>query len=171
VTAQPQKKWSKWPLLVVALLGGHVTILVAIVTVATRDPSFAVMPNYYENAVHWDQSQAALRASAKLGWKLENIPSDTSDALGRRTVTFALADAAGKPVANAKVDVTAFHHSHATTPTQLSFTTGVDGKATPVVSIRHAGFWSFQCTAVAADGKTTFTETVTQYINPPRAMP
>ena len=112
-----------------------------------------------------------MRASAKLGWKLDLTPADGSDALGRRNVTFKLADAAGKPVGGAKVDMTAFHHSHATTPTRLSFTTGADGKATPLVSVRHAGFWNFQCTAVAADGSTTFTETVTQYINPPRTTP
>ena len=162
---RPAKR-SKWPLLVVALLAAHVMILVVVVLVATRDPSFAVTPNYYENAVHWDQSQAQRRASEKLGWRLEVAAADEAERDGSRAVTFTLADAAGTPLTGAKLDVTCFHHAHANQPVHLNATTAADGRATQVMPLRRAGFWDFQCLATAADGR-TFTQTITQYVNPP----
>ena len=164
--AKGRGKQSKWPLLVMALLGGHVAILVAVVVVATRDPSFAVTPNYYENAVNWDRSQAQKRASAKLGWKLEIVAADEADAKGRRAVTFALTDPTGAAIGNATLTVTCFHHARATEPTRLNMMTAADGRAIQLLPIRHAGFWDFQCNAVAPDGR-MFTATVTQYVNPP----
>ena len=156
---------SKWPLLVVALLGGHVLILVAVVMVATRDPSFAVVPNYYENAVAWDQQQAEKRESAKLGWQLKVTPADEVDLLNRRAITFMLTDASGAGVAGASLDVTCFHHSHATRPIRFSATTAADGQVTQWLTVRHAGFWDFACQAVAADGR-KYVETVTLFVNP-----
>ena len=167
--ASPPAKRSRWPLLVVAMLAGHVLILVTVVIIATRDPSFAVTPNYYENAVNWDESQAVKRASEKLGWRLEIVAADEADAAGRRAVTFALADATGAPIGNAAIDVNCFHPAPAPRPTRLTATTAADGKATQLLPIRHAGFWDFQCKAVAADGR-TFVTTVTQYVNPPTRL-
>jgi nitrogen fixation protein FixH len=152
----------------VALLSGHVIILAIVALVATRDPSFAVTPDYYEQAVAWDATQAAKRHSAQLGWKLQITPADEADALARRTVTFTLIDAVTTPVAKAKIDVICFHHSRANQAERFTLTTDDEGKASRAIPIRHAGFWDFQCKASA--GEKTFTTTLTQFINPPARL-
>ena len=44
----------RWPAILLALLGGHAAICVAMIVVATNDPSFAVEPEYYTRALDWD---------------------------------------------------------------------------------------------------------------------
>jgi len=157
------RKWGKWPFIIVGLLLTHTLLMTVAVMIATHDPSFAVTPNYYEQAVNWDKDKAAKAASAQLGWKLEVEPAGRVDPLGRRVATFVLTDGAGKPVAGAKLDVLYFHHAHAAEPQKLSITTGADGRAQQLVPMRHAGFYDFRCTAVA-QGK-TFAATITQFVN------
>jgi nitrogen fixation protein FixH len=132
------------------------------VAIATRDRSFAVLPNYYDNAVHWDQDQAKKRASEQLGWKLEIFPAESIDPLGRRNVTLRLTDATGQPLP-ASIEVSYFHHAHANEPQTLSATTGSDGRASVAAPMRYAGFYDFRCTATA--GKQTFTTTLTQFVS------
>jgi hypothetical protein len=165
--AAPAKGRSRWPFLVVALLAGHVLILAAVVLVATRDPSFAVTPDYYEQAVAWDATQAQKRASEKLGWKLDLLAGDEADRAAGRELSLTLRDASGAAIAGATIEVMCFHHSHATRPQRFTVTTAADGKALATTAIRHPGFWDFRCIARARDQ--AFTTTITQSINPPVA--
>ena len=153
---------SKWPFIVVGLLLAHVGLMTAAVMLATRDKSFAVTPDYYEQALHWDRDQAAKRASEKLGWKLEIQPADQVDPLGRRAATLALTDATGKPIPDAAIEIVYFHHSHAASPLTLKAVTGADGRATQSVPMRYSGFYDFRCTATA--GGKTFVSTITQFV-------
>src|SRR3954466_7927827 len=101
--ATPTRKFRywPWPLIVVGLLLGHVSIMVTAVILATGDKSFAVLPNYYEKAVNWDKNQAELRASEKLGWQVTLVPSPDVDPAGHRSLMLTLADATGHAVADA----------------------------------------------------------------------
>src|SRR5215207_5791090 len=92
-TPQHNPKRPRWPFIVAGLLVVHVALMTVAVVIATHDRSFAVLPNYDDNAVHWDRDQAKRRASAKLGWKLEIVPAETVDPIGRRNVSVRLTDA------------------------------------------------------------------------------
>lgn len=49
----------RWPLIVIGLLLGHVCLMAVAVTVAVRDRSNPVVPDYYQKAADWDRTHAA----------------------------------------------------------------------------------------------------------------
>jgi nitrogen fixation protein FixH len=157
------RRHLKWPLIVVGLLTGHFSIMVVAVVIATHDKSFAVLPDYYQKAVHWDDSQAELRASERLGWKCAFTPSPEVDPLGRRAVTLTLIDAVGKPVTDADVQVTYFHHARPAELFNVSLRTDDAGRAIQTITMRNQGFWQVNVTASKAGQK--FVQTTTPFVS------
>jgi len=161
VTRKP-RHW-KWPLIVIGLLLGHVAIMVTAVVLATSDKSFAVLPDYYQKAVNWDRSQADLRASEKLGWQVILVPSPNVGPTGRRTLTLTLTDSAGQPIANADVEVNAYHQARPNELIQASFRTDTAGQASQVVTMRREGFYQIAITARA--GTQRFVTAITPFVS------
>jgi hypothetical protein len=64
-------KQSLWAYVPALLLGCMFVGLGSMAYVAIHDPHFALEPNYYDKAVHWDAAQAEERASRELGLVLE----------------------------------------------------------------------------------------------------
>jgi hypothetical protein len=60
----PNTHKSRWPLIVIALLVGHICLMTVAVAIATHDRNGAIIPDYYQKAVNWDRTQAQLRANA-----------------------------------------------------------------------------------------------------------
>lgn len=54
----------RWVLIIVGLLVIHAACMLIAVWIATRQSTGAI-PDYYQKAVHWDQSQAQTRKSDK----------------------------------------------------------------------------------------------------------
>jgi hypothetical protein len=50
---------KRWPFFVVALLSTHVGLMSWAVVKCVRDPNSAIIPNYYEKAVRYDEFKAA----------------------------------------------------------------------------------------------------------------
>lgn len=152
---QPRKPAGKWPWIIVGLLGGHVTIMIIAVTIAVHDRSFSVVPNYYQRAVNWDQTQAEKRASEKLGWRVRVEASEQVDPLGRRAISFVLSDAQGKPIDHARMSVEYFHDAHGDEEKQVKLTPDArdPSRFSAVLPMRYAGDWEFTFT-VTAQGKT-----------------
>ena len=75
------KKGRVWPFLLGGMLALGVGMNLAMVVVATQDPSFAVEPDYYQKALAWDGTMAQEGANRDLGWQLEagcgSSPSDS----------------------------------------------------------------------------------------------
>jgi nitrogen fixation protein FixH len=168
MTANPlipsdSRRHLKWPLIVIGLLVTHVTAMIVIVVIATHDKSFAVLPNYYQNAVHWDDAQAELRASQRLGWQCAFIPSPDVDPLGRRSVTVTLVDASGKGIAGADVELTFFHHARPAELIKATLRSDEQGRATQIVTMRNEGFWQVNLTATK-DGR-KFVQTTTPFVS------
>jgi nitrogen fixation protein FixH len=161
VTRKP-RHW-KWPLIVVGLLLGHISIMVTAVVLATSDKSFAVLPDYYQKAVNWDRSQADLRASEKLGWQVILVPSPEVDPTGHRTVTLTLSDAAGQPIANADVEVSAYHQARPNEMIQATFHTDASGQASQALAMRREGFYQIGITARA--GTQRFVTAMTPFVS------
>ncbi|HEX8916406.1 MAG TPA: FixH family protein [Humisphaera sp.] len=161
VPAAPKRARKWWPTIIVGLLAGHTSLMVAFYFIATRDRSFSVDPDYYRKAVKWDEAQAERRASEQLGWKAEVRPADRADATGQRAVALSLTDAAGQPLPVAAIEVLYFHHAHgqdAKTAAVLADPT--DGRRFPAtLAMPHAGTWEFHLTAKS--GTQTFVKTET----------
>ena len=151
---KPQRPWRywTWPLIVVSLLLGHVSIMVTAVILATGDKSFAVLPNYYERAVNWDKNQAELRASEKLGWQVTLVPSPDVDPTGRRALSLTLTDAAGQPNAGADVELTWYHHARPAELLKASLHTDAAGRASDNIIMRNEGVYQINV-SVKADGR------------------
>jgi len=134
-----------WPVGLVTLLSGSIAICVATAIVAARDPSYALEPDYYEQAVSWDESSRARQASLSLGWVATVQVSDPVDAAGTRTLSVLLVDAAGDPVCADRVEATAFHHARRREPVALRFGTGdaapAEGPGAPISA--EAGRWTW----------------------------
>ncbi len=102
-----------WGSLIVGLLGSQVAVGVVSIVLATSDPSFAVVPDYHEKALKWDEAVAARQASDKLGWSCGLSLSPAADQLGQRTLVASLKDRNGAPLDNLDATVRVFHHARA----------------------------------------------------------
>lgn len=138
------KNGAWFPYLIIGLLllsvGSNVYLLVR----ATNDPSFAVEPDYYEKAVHWDDHQAARAASDKLGWKIR------VDAR-REMLRIELRDALGRPIDGAEVEVIAFHNARAAE--RINGLMLPRGRGVYVLErpFARAGIWEYRLAAVLED--------------------
>jgi nitrogen fixation protein FixH len=161
VTCYP--KSLRWPIIVISLLSVHLLLMLLVAAIATRDRSFAVIPDYYRNAIEWDQRQAQRRASEALGWKLTIEPSEQIDPLGRRAIRFTLTDAQGRRVEAAFLDVSCFHHAHARDVVRVTLSATEPGRFAATLPMRYPGFWQFDIKATARDQM--FTTSITHYVN------
>lgn len=53
----PRYSSRRWPIIVIAMLAGHLAIMATAVTLASRS-HYDVIPNYYQRAVDWDKNRA-----------------------------------------------------------------------------------------------------------------
>ena len=151
-----------WPIAIIVLLCVHAIAMIAVVFVATRDPSFAVEPNSYKKAVAWDASRAQQKASERLGWSVSIRTSDHTDLLGRRRITCRLTDKDGIPVAAATVGLEVFHHARAADRVQVSLNPEENGIYSAEVPMKRAGTWEFRL--AARRGTELFTTVATEQV-------
>lgn len=52
----------RWPIIILAMLAGHVLFIATAITLATRS-RYDVIPDYYRHAVNWDIDRAARPAT------------------------------------------------------------------------------------------------------------
>ncbi len=103
-------KW-KWTGLIVGFLGVQVVMSAVAIFLANSDPSHAVIPNYHQQALEYDQVLAARQASQRLGWIWTIDPGMEQTAPGKHSLTVRIRDAAGKPITNAEVTLQISHHA------------------------------------------------------------
>jgi hypothetical protein len=103
---------SLWAWVPVGLLGAMFAGLGTLTYIALDDPHFALEPDYYEKAVHWDRAQALARESAATGINAEVGPLVRS-ADGSVELQLRLLDRDAKPVVGASVSLEAFPNAFA----------------------------------------------------------
>jgi len=140
-----------------------VFILIAI-TLATGDRSFAVVPDYYQKAVDYDDRKALLAESAELGWQAELTAGERIDALGAREVVVMLRDVEGKPVTDAAVKVSGYHYARAGEPVAFEGVEALPGQYVGQGRVSREGFWQFEIDAQR--GEQRFFTTFKQYVAP-----
>lgn len=145
------------PAVVLGLLGGHVVFILLAITLATGDRSFAVVPDYYQKAVAYDDRKAALAVSAALGWRVALEPGAQVTSLGERDVLVRLRDREGAAVSGAQVAVSGYHFSRADEPVSFELAEALPGQYVGRAPLGREGFWWFELTAVRG-GEDFFTE-------------
>lgn len=153
------KSGKQWPLLVVGLLLAQFCISGTTIYLAHSDPHFGVEPNYYEKAVHWDDTARQRETNRKLGWKAAVAISPDADGNGRRQVTVTIMDADGAAVQQAKIDVESFHHLSSSQRAHWSMAETEPGTYAGTPQMPNPGVWELRFVAMSAGQTFTFIET------------
>lgn len=150
------------PFVVIGLLGGHMIFIFTAITLGTGDPSFAVVPDYYQKGVDYDDRKALLAESAELGWSAEVIPGASIDAVGRRELVVQVRDAAGRAVQGLDLKIDAYHVARASEPVAFACVEVLPGQYVAEARMSREGFWQF--TINATSGEKRFIAELRQFI-------
>ncbi|MGN6103482.1 MAG: FixH family protein [Kofleriaceae bacterium] len=96
---------AKWLVGICVLLGGNAVAMAALIAFA-RDGGDQVIPEYYEQASRYDEVVDQAARSRELGWR-------ATAAIEGGAVVVELRDAAGAPIAGARVQVAGHQRAHA----------------------------------------------------------
>ncbi|MDG2223838.1 MAG: FixH family protein [Rubripirellula sp.] len=158
-TANRRAAW-KWGSLVVGLLGLQVAGGIFAIMLATGDESVAVVPDYHQKALQWDEKRAVKRASDQLGWQcvIEALP--VSEGRGFAGLTAALKDDQGEIIKAKQGTLRWFRHTRANSVQQIPIPGG------PLTAMRLEdcfdanGLWDVTIDVTDLDGN-RFTQTAT----------
>jgi len=153
----------RWISFIVAILGTSVTVAMVMLYVSATDPSVGVEPDYYQQALHWDEHAAQRRVNAQLGWSID-LRENPADTIGQRELTLSLTDREGDPIEDATVGVVAFHNARAADRFAFPMLPAGDGLYTAVEPLKRAGRWEFRFTVVTPDS--IFTEIMPADLQP-----
>jgi len=152
----------RWPVLIIGALAIHALVSLAVVFVATSNPSYAVEEDYYQKALRWDDRRAQDRRNAELGWQvaLDIRPPSSPGAMA--TLEMVITDRDLRSVEGATVSVEAFHNARADRILRAPLDQAGDGVYAARLGMRRSGVWEFRITAVRGD--TTFTHRETRFV-------
>lgn len=156
--------WT-WPVLIGCIMLLQFSIVGTLIVASSSNPSFAVEPNSYQKAVHWNDAAAQRQANERLGWRTEIAVSDHASIVGEREISLAMHDPAGAPIDDASVSAQVFHHARAKERATIEFEPRGGGNYVARARLDREGSWEMRFTA--ARGGTIFTKTVIESVNSP----
>jgi len=112
--------------------------------VAIDDPNFALEPNYYDKAVHWDRSQAEARHNSELGLKIELVAPLAMGADGKVDVRFSVKDRRDLAFSGAEVEVEAFPNAFASRVEHVNLRETEPGLYTGELARGVRGLWELR---------------------------
>jgi nitrogen fixation protein FixH len=163
ISVLPENKKAAlfWIGLVLVLLASQIAVGVISVILATRDPSFSVVPDYHAKALNWDQVVQIRQASSKLGWQATIDVSSVPDRLGERSLIVHICDKSRDPMNNLQVNVTAYHHARASESVEGDMRFVGDGLYAIQLPMARDGTWEIEIHANGpADQHYEYTQTV-----------
>jgi nitrogen fixation protein FixH len=153
-----------WPWILVGLFAVAGLANGLLVIKATSDPSFAVVPDYYERSLVWDQKMSQDRENRRLGWRVGlQIARDG----GEVALTARLLDRRGATLGGAKVEVQALHKARASRvlTAALREQRAKGGVYVGWLPMRRPGLWELSFAAQRGDQR--FTAVLVQELDPP----
>ena len=149
---------SRWALVPVGLLVSSVVGFTWMALVAVRDPNFALEPDYYQKALHWDQTQGQAATNQRLAYRFSVLPIVTLDASGRATFWLKLVDSSGRPIRGARVLAEAFPNAFSGEISNLTFQEHESGSYSATVAAKRAGVWELRLAAENGTDRATAIE-------------
>lgn len=139
-----------WPGAVVLLLTMTITKGTIAVIAATGNPgSFAVVDDYYEKGLRWDEHKAQLTKNTELGWQA-SVEVGEPDPLHHRPLVVTLQDREGIPIEGAVIEASCFHHAAANRVETLTLEAGpTPGQYQAQADIARKGLWQISLTVTA----------------------
>lgn len=130
-----------WALFPVVLLVAMLVGLGSIAAIAVADPSFAVEQDYYQKAVHWDQSQQQQSDNVRLGWK---VTMELEPEAGGALLRVRVLDGDGAALPAERVSVVAFHNARAAAKVGGELRRDSKGALSLRLPLRRSGLWEFR---------------------------
>lgn len=149
-----------WPALVIALLSGQVLLILIMAYVAVSDQSFAVEPDYYQQALHWDAMQAQARVNVALNWQVQIDVGSQADLFRNRDFRCTITDRTGQPVDGASVQLTAFPHARGSQRSRLDLDPQGLGRYGTRLHMPRAGLWEFRLAVTRGEDVFTVVEQI-----------
>lgn len=137
------KRGLQWPIgiALVLILSAGSNIWVALI--AAHDEAFAVEPDYYQKAVHFDDEMALRAGSAKLGWRV--IPTLALGVPGQSgSLDATVTDSSGTPITGATVQVLAMHNARASHQLTATLRDAGEGRYRAPLDAVRPGEWELR---------------------------
>lgn len=135
-----------WPIGVATILAATVAANIVVLRIANDDPSFAVEPDYYRKAVHFDSTMAQERQNLSLGWGFD-AAFDSIGTSGQTRVAVRLRDASQSPLPGARVALMARFNARANDTLTAIMREEAPGTYVTTLPITHAGQWEVRVDA------------------------
>lgn len=144
-------------LLPVLLLGASVLGHVVMVSLATNDPGFSLVPDYYRKASNFEAELEQRRANERLGHHVGVVHFARRATAGESELVVLYTDRAGAPVRSAELSVTAFPIARAEQRHEVQLVASPErpGEYTGRISGPRAGLWELAVEARTNDGRFT----------------
>jgi len=149
-----------WVSLVVMLLGIQLVIGGVAFHLATGDRTVAVVPNYHQAALHWDETKSARTAAQRNGWILELTVSDVADGRGMRAVELQVHHSEPLACDELRVSAIIYHHALALEVQSIDFRSVGNGRYLAMSPMGRAGLWQINLSIEGAEELMTLAEVV-----------
>ncbi len=126
-----------WPWAIFALLGANM-VIVAITVYASQRSRSPVESDYYQKAMHWDDSARQQALNAALGWKLTPTVRKSSSGAD---LSISLLDGQGQPIRTCKIAVEGFHLADPTRKLDATIDASDAESLTTTLPIDRPGLW------------------------------
>ncbi len=111
---------------------------------ATRDPSVAVMPDYHERALRWDDQVSRRQQSDALGWRATIRLGDQSIDGTTRQLTYQVVNSDGSPISGGVASLRFFHHTRAADVADRPLAETSPGIYSAMLPITRPGLWDIE---------------------------
>jgi nitrogen fixation protein FixH len=138
------KSGALWAWVPALLLGSMLLGLGVLAAIAIDDPHFALEPNYYDKAVHWDQSQREARDSAALGVQLTLPATLALSHDGTLEIELRVAERGGSALGAAVVELEAFPNAYASRVERIALREVSAGVYRGRLSGKAQGLWELR---------------------------
>ena len=130
--------------LVLFLFAIQASIMTAVITMSIGDPGGAVMPNYYQAGLQWDQTKQSRTASDRLGWSVDLEASDVVDGSGKRALLVSVVDAQQKGIDSLAVAGKLYHLAAADDIIESPFVASGEGRYLALLPVARPGSWKLE---------------------------
>lgn len=133
-----------WIALVVFLFVVQSTIMGTVMHLAIGDPSAAVVPDYHNAALKWDETRRSHEAAARLGWDVAFAASDVADGRGMRAIELNILDSNGDAVDDLLINGILYHRARADEVNSVELKSVGQGKYLTLAPATRPGLWQLE---------------------------
>lgn len=145
-----RKRGWYWPWAIVGVIALQASVIIVTVFVAVGPESRAVEPDYYRQALRWDEKAAELRAADRLGWGVALNRTEPA-AGGGWAFSVSVMDAEGGPIDDAAVTALAFPAADAASRVEFPLEPAGAGEYRGELASPRAGLWEVRLTITRGD--------------------